>query len=347
MGTEGRVSMLFVLMIAVAHGLPTITRGPSTALHMLDLGASEIDQMDADWQSFLVSPPARSVSMAQNLSTRADAIVDALGTAPSFSMSGDFDVVISGGGDLNAYYLGVDMILSRLLERNTTTLKQQRRAGASGGGWISFEIALKGQQRTLESYLSYGMLQEKYPVSFLTPVTAIALQDHHWRQMAYWQSSKWESSLPLLDDKVFLAISCAKHWWTDATMELVSKYTSVNQSVTAFIGTGAFSETYEGMSCHDGSGVSGGNMTPLFQDHVRQQLIIEIMAATNAAGTVAMGDGKFNADQYFALVERGQDEMTEFLKTGTVKRKGNVAYSGPITLCPARSDVKKNECKLL
>jgi len=302
------------------------------------------EQMDKDWQSFLDNPPARAVEMAANLSARADTMVAAIGPKP-LKMKGDFDVVISGGGDLNAYYLGVDMIMSRL--GNETTLKQHRRAGASGGGWISFELALKGQLRTLQSYLSYGMLQEKYPLSFLTPVTAISLQDHHWRQMAYWQSAKWEASLPLLNDKVFLAISCDKHWWSDSTMVLVSKYTSVNQSATAFIGTGAFSEEYNGMSCHDGSGVSGDNMTPLFQDNLRQQLIIEIMAATDAAGVVEMGDGKFKAAQYFALVQRGQDEAVELLATGKVKRIGNFAYSGPITLCPRGRDVKNNVCKLL
>lgn len=128
------------------------------------------------------------------------------------------------------------MIISRLQNTTKTRLRQHRRAGASGGGWISFELALKGQQRTLESYLSYGMLQEQYPISFATIATTALLQDHHWRQeaavslkpstttmktlryhphpvltpcittpcrqMAVWQANKWKNALTSLNDKV-------------------------------------------------------------------------------------------------------------------------------------------------
>jgi len=37
---------------------------------------------------------------------------------------GDIDTVCSGGGDLNAYYLGIEMILSRVAERKTGVVRQ-------------------------------------------------------------------------------------------------------------------------------------------------------------------------------------------------------------------------------
>ena len=55
-------------------------------------------------------------------------------------------------------------------------LKEHRHGGASAGGWLSFELALKGESRTLESYLSYGLLEEENPLHFLTILTAVELQ---------------------------------------------------------------------------------------------------------------------------------------------------------------------------
>ena len=65
-------------------------------------------------------------------------------------------MVCSGGGDLNAYYMGIEMVLSRA---QLLHAKEMRHAGTSAGGWMSLvERALKGERRTLESYLSYGVL---------------------------------------------------------------------------------------------------------------------------------------------------------------------------------------------
>merc|ERR1711988_819510 len=112
---------------------------------------------------------------------------------------------------------------------------------------------------------------------------------------------------------------------------------SPDQAASAFIGTGAISETYEGMSCSDGSSTSGDDMTPLFQDKQRQQLIINLMKVESTIKTGQMGLGKFTSTEYSDLVARGQDEAAEFLRTGAVARNAKA-----ITLCPLGADVKSN-----
>lgn len=294
------------------------------------------DSMDKQWQAFLDAPPLRAVDLAAELQSRADKIAADLVSKPEDMGTplGDIDLVCSGGGDLNAYYLGMEMILSRVAA-HSTSLRQHRRAGASGGGWIIYELALKGENRTLESYLSYGILQEAWPISFSTIATTVMLQDHHWRMMATWQANKWKDSLSQLDTKINLALSCG--WW-NPKLVMVKKFTSPEQAASAFISTGAISQTYEGTSCSDGSAVSGENMTPLFQDDVRTQLVVNLMET--GFPTIDMGGGKFTSYQFLKLVERGQDEAVEFLRTGQVARNSKI-----ITLCPVGSKVDTNVCK--
>ena len=289
------------------------------------------------WQEWLDAPPPHAVDLANQLAVRAKNVSASLldPAARSNSVLGDIDLVCSGGGDLNAYYLGIEMILSRVSQRSPTTVKQYRRAGASGGGWVIMELALKGEARTLASYLAYGMLQEQNPIHFATIATAVLLQDHHWRMMAKWQADKWNASLAALDDKVNLALSCG---WTDTKLKMVSQFTSPEQAASAFIATGAITQVYEGDLCADGSSVSGPNMTPLFQDAARAQLVVNLMET--GFPTLDMGGGKFTSDQFFRLVQRGQDEAAEFLRTGEVARS-----KAAITICPAGSTVSSNVCK--
>jgi hypothetical protein len=304
---------------------------PAKAPSALLQWRAHMNRLDTTWQSYLDAPPAKATALAANLSARADAVAAGLASNRSLAVSGDFDVVCSGGGDLNAYYMGIEMVIKR------AALAEQRHGGASAGGWLSFELALKGEVRSLENYLSYGLLEEENPVHFATVASAVLYQDHHWRMMATWQARTWESRLATLDGRVFLALACSSHWWASAHQVIVSNYTSPEQAAAAFVGTGAISETYANMSCSDGSETSGPKMTPLFQDGVRQQLIIDLMLT--GFPTFEMGFGKFTSTQYAALVERGQDEAAEFLRTGRVARA-----AGAITLCPKGADVKGNTC---
>lgn len=294
--------------------------------------------LDQQWQRYLDSPPPQVTNLSTALEARADVVVSSIDT-PVF-LSGDIDVVCSGGGDLNGYYMGVLMVLSRLQSRGS--LRQVRHAGASAGGWMSFENKLKGEARTLMAYLSYGLLEEHYPVHYATTASAVLLQDHHWRMMAIWQANKWNASLDTLDGNVYLALTCLNPM---STLILVDEYTSPEQAASAFVATGAILEHYDGMICSDGSGKSGPRMTPLFADgpagtSLRMQLVVDLMHVTNAVDTFQMGFGKFTTAQYAALVRRGQDEAAELLRTGKPPRRDARA----ITLCPAGARVVDHVC---
>ena len=202
--------------------------------------------------------------------------------------------------------------------------------------YIDPTLQLKGETRTLQSYLSYGLLEEENPIHFSSVATAVLYQDHHWRMMATWQSNKWNATLPTLDGQVFMGISCRKPYHFSDFLLIVSNYTSAAQAAAAFVGTGAISEKYDGMDCSDGGSTSGAKMTPLFQDQVRPQLIIDLM---ETGFPISMGGGKYTSTQYAALVRRGQDEIGEFLRTGTVARSPSA-----ISLCPLGRKVSANVC---
>ena len=69
--------------------------------------------------------------------------------------------------------------------------------------------------------------------------------------MAAWQCAKWKDRLSSLDGKVALAISCKKHWYDSEKQVIVTNFTSPEQAASAFVGTGAISEKYDGMTCHE------------------------------------------------------------------------------------------------
>ena len=107
--------------------------------------AQAADPIDAKWSQYLDSPPAAAVSLAAALEARADNVTASLlnAGAGSFNVSlGSFDVVCSGGGDLNAYYMGIEQVLSRL-EARVPTMREHRHGGVSAGGWMSFENAVR------------------------------------------------------------------------------------------------------------------------------------------------------------------------------------------------------------
>ena len=64
----------------------------------------------------------------------------------------DIDIVVSGGGNLDGYYLGMSMILSRL---DRQILNVKRYAGASAGGDMVYEHNLKGMNATALTHIRY------------------------------------------------------------------------------------------------------------------------------------------------------------------------------------------------
>jgi len=282
--------------------------------------------LDAQWKQYLEEPPAASAHQAEAIRARADGLAQDL--RPNQTL-GIVDIVISGGGNFDAYYLGVQQIFDRVQPK---TLSLARYAGASAGGMAPFELQLKGENSTLVMHLAYGLLQEQYPLHFSSVVTAAPLQDHLWRLMAHWMVNKWAPSLSTLDGVVHLALSCLSPL---PQLIMVQNFTSPDQAEHAFMGTGTFAEMYDGMLCSDGGAESGPKMTPLFQDGLRPQLIVDLMKGK--AGYPISMVSLYNTSEYVGLIKKGQDEAVAFLKTGSCP-------TGAISLCPKGADVSKNVC---
>ena len=66
-------------------------------------------------------------------------------------------------GNHDAFYMGIQMILSRLEADPDIDIKSMRYAGASAGGQMPFEVALRGEHHTLLTHLSYGVLSSDNP----------------------------------------------------------------------------------------------------------------------------------------------------------------------------------------
>merc|ERR1719253_1081373 len=160
----------------------------------------EAGGVDARWREYLESPPPAALSALQRLKERAAHAV-ANWTTP-YAVTGEVDVVVSGGGNLDAYYLGAQMVFTR------AGLQAVRHAGASAGGMMPFEFALKGEDTTAAQHIAYGVLCAEFKSDFSFAPYGAYLQDHHWRLMADWQTEKYADKLASLDDRMFLALSC-------------------------------------------------------------------------------------------------------------------------------------------
>lgn len=287
--------------------------------------------IDATWSKYLEQPPEQAAALARELAQRADGLAAVLPRS-GLALHGDLDVVVSGGGDYDAYYMGIAMVLDRAA-RLSGGFTMQRYAGASAGGMMPFEWQLKGENATVMTHLAYGVLTGEFPSYFSNTAYQAYYQDHHWRIMAAWQTQKYAERLSSLNDRVFLAISCLEPF---PTLNKISTFTAAGDQAThAFMATGTYTEWYQGKLCSDGGSTSGPKMTPLFQDGVRPQLIVDLMTTgypTEAAFTVDL-------PTYTALVKKGQDDAAAFLRTGTSPTKAS------ITLCPKGAHVSTNVCQ--
>lgn len=173
---------------------------------------------------------------------------------------------------------------------------------------------------------------------FSNYLAADALQDHHWRLYAHQLTTAFWPELPSrLDGRVHVALSCLDPL---PTLVMVSNYTTQEMAEHAFMATGTAAEVFDGMLCSDGGAMSGPDMTPLFQDGQRQQLIVNLMKAGAPYAPGMAAGAAFNVTTYAALMRRGQDEAVQFLQTGAVSRDNKA-----ITLCPVGANVKDNTCK--
>lgn len=288
------------------------------------------DDVDKVWTQWLSSPPAVAVKAAANLTERADWLVSQyLSGNVTLSIPGTVDVVVSGGGTLDAYFMGGYMILHRLEKMGKLNIS--RFAGPSAGGMMPFELLLRGENLTLVNRLAYSFLEQQFPKDFYDNFTyAMLVEDRHLRIGAHYFMSTYAHRLSSLNGRVFLALTCRD---PQPKLVVVSNFTSPSQAEHAFIATGAFAEQYDGMLCSDGGDVSGPEETPLFQDHARDQLVVSLIRTDQPPWAFAETD----LSAYAGLIEQGQNEMVYFLRTGTCREDA-------ISLCPANADVKTLVC---
>merc|ERR1712070_149534 len=272
------------------------------------------------FKAYLANPPQSAKAAAESLKSRAQQKVASLSGAPNLPK--ELDVVVSGGGNFDGYYMGVSMILQRL-----QGIDVKRYAGASAGGMMPFEEELMSQDWSLLLHLSFGVVQDEHSFSF-------AQQVDMWNVVAKQICAKIPAEASKLNNKVFLALSCEdpNDMWGSKKQLMVSQYKNPSQAAAAYIGTGSFGLTYEGKKCSDGAATSGKNMTPLFHDKRYAQLVVDLMNT----GTGFSGLVMFSLKSYTQLIQKGQDDMIEFLKTGK-KVAG-------ISLCPKGENTDNNIC---
>lgn len=241
------------------------------------------------------------MAAAAQLYARAEALAATLPINASLTPPA-VDVVVSGGGNWDAFYAGVHLVQMALYRRSQGAwLAPQRWRGDSAGGMYPFELALKGTNLTIQHHLAYGWLEQQFADDYQNDLEAGYLQDHHWRLMAAWMVNKWAAQLPTLDQRVFLALTClvrlclcvirrrSNQWMTYITFNppppkdplpkqvIVSNFTSQKQAASAFMATGTYVEIYDDMLCSDGGAESGPNMTPLFHDQKHPQLVVSLL----------------------------------------------------------------------
>lgn len=280
------------------------------------------------WKVWLETPPPLAVNLTAQAVARADVVAARL--PAQLSVSGALDVVVSGGGNLDGYFLGAWMVFNRLAAR-TDKFSMVRFNGASAGAQAPFELALKGESITLQHHFAYGLLEEAYPVHFSQELIAAMIQVQSWTIMSDWQVQKWQDRLASLSGRIYLTLSCLRPFPSAVT---VSDYSAsdLNDVSKAFQATGSPLVWYKSMICSDGGSVSGPDMTPLFKDKQRAQIIVNLMKM-GTTEEVAKEDSK----QIQRLVEKGQDDALEFLQTGRTE-------SGGLSLCPASADTSSDRC---
>jgi len=265
---------------------------------------------DKQWMSWVTTRQYPSVNASTKLSERADDLLRSVTNIPDSSRVGDVDIVVSGGGNLDGFFLGVQMILDRANRTFPGAIDAQRFAGASAGGMMPFELLLRGESEILQEHIAYGMMSTLFPSDYSNALYASSLQDHHWRLMSEWMCQTYNTTLgPTLNDRMFLALSCLDPL---PKQVIVSQFTSVKQTQSAFMGTGTVFEWYDGMPCSDGGAMSGKEMTPLFRDARRPQIIVNLMRTGFPESLVF----KYNASEAEALVRHGQDVALAMLQCG-------------------------------
>ncbi|GMH68599.1 hypothetical protein TrST_g11995 [Triparma strigata] len=245
-------------------------------------------------------PPHNITLLNTNLRTRASNLID---EDTVYEFPEDLDLVISGGGFLSYYSLGVSQVLSELISNNRTRV--HRYSGASAGAQSSFKLIVMGEDLHFVTSLSYGLIFEEYSSKYNNMLNAAITADWHWRALADYMEDEFlgEEALERLTEKVYISITLLFPW----SNKLISKYTSKSQAKSAFLATGSMFINYEGKLASDGGAT---DCAPRFKDNSRQQLIVNLLDSGLDIKHVTSYEG---LEEIVEVVEKGQDDFVKFL----------------------------------
>lgn len=203
---------------------------------------------------------------------------------------------------MSLYFLGVHTVLSALQAAGKTALR--RYAGASSGAQTPFELVLAGEDATLDTYLSHGLLADRYAPS-AGFIQSMYNADRHWHAYAEHLMDTHGQQLSKLDERVFVSVSVIG--WSGLRNALYSTWSERGAAFAkeAFYATGTLLTKCDGRWCTDG-GVT--NNTPTFTDGARPQLLVK----PTSSGLPLSRAVRFSFAEAIEAIERGQDDAIEF-----------------------------------
>jgi len=286
--------------------------------------AGRIPRLVDRWLGYVADPPAECVYERRRLMSRAAGLAsEAAREVPS-----ELDIVVAGSGFLSLYFLGVHSVLSALQTEGRTQLK--RYAGASSGAQTSFEIVLSGEEATIDTYLSHGLLADRH-ASSAGLLQSAWNADKHWRAYGDHLVDMHADKLVALDGRVFVSIS--KLRWNGLHNAMYSSWSSRGSTFAkqAFYATGTLLTHCDGCWCTDG-GVT--NNTPLFEDGSRAQLLVR-PSSSGLPLTMAM---RFSFAQAVEAMERGQDDAIALFRDRGAASASGSRSTGGLKLIPPSVD---------
>mmetsp|Transcript_3623 Transcript_3623/g.6877 ORF Transcript_3623/g.6877 Transcript_3623/m.6877 type:complete len:359 (-) Transcript_3623:79-1155(-) len=222
----------------------------------------------------------------------------------------DLDVVVSGGGFLSYYWLGVHTILDVYEKKNHTRL--HRFSGASAGAQEPFKRVCMSHDslnphKHLETALSFAFLVENHKDRFSNDLYSAVAADVLWKDLAEFLSTSYLSNSTVLKElsgTVFIQVTLLKPWFSG---KLISEYSSALQAKQAFVATGSAFVNYQGTLAVDGGGT---DCAPHFKDGKRSQLVVML---TKSGLPMRMVARILGMEDVLSAIEIGQQDAIKFL----------------------------------
>lgn len=276
------------------------------------------------YMTWLDNPPCEASTAAKALVAKADELA-ALLDKETLTNLGDVDVVVAGSSYLDRYYVGFNMIMSRVKNQ---VVNVKRISGASSGANAPFDMLLMGEEPAITKFLTFGLLGDRFHSVYYGGVS----DQSYWFRASDWLFEKYSADLPRLNDEMYVWMSCKWHcsWWelmsgTCKDKVQVHKFDNATMSRLAYRATGSVFPPVEVNAtlkwCTD------GGVGKVFKDGLRPQITISPTKAINPFRAMI----GYTLEEYAEGILLGQEAAIEFLRTGTTTN-GRPGMT-PVKLC--------------